>query len=142
VIAAAQRALHLTGLLDADPGAPVPAHIEEAPQPAVVVPDDQDALPADLHDLKLAGISQVSPARRAEPVTFEDRFPLAGKDIGIGVGTSRQRGYQAPATGQGGSRRGRISGQWHGLSPRELDRTSQAAGPAQVRLYPELCRVQ
>jgi len=55
VIAAAQVPAHLAIVFAAQPGAAVPAHVEERAQLAVPAADDQDALPADPRDLERTG---------------------------------------------------------------------------------------
>ena len=68
MIGAAKVPADLPGLLRADARAAVPADVEEGAQPAVALPDDDDALLARLDRLELAGRGDVAGPGDAEPV--------------------------------------------------------------------------
>ena len=89
MVGALERALAGAAVLTADPGAAVPADVEEGPRLTLAVAAEDEALPPDLHRLEVAWLGQVAAPGGAEPHLLEDLLLLLGEHLRRGVGVAR-----------------------------------------------------
>src|SRR5207249_6449353 len=75
-----------------EPGPPMPAHVEECPQPIVLAAYHDDALGADRHGPVVAGDRELIPAPDAHPAAREQARLLELPDGGIVVEAAGQGG--------------------------------------------------
>ena len=81
MVGALERALALAAVRAAHPRAAVPADVEEGARLTLAVAGEDQAFPADLHGLEVAGVGQLAATRGAEPHLLEDPLLLLAEDL-------------------------------------------------------------
>ena len=133
VVRALERALGLAAVRAAQPGAAVPADVEERARLPLAVTAEDQALPADLHGLEVARLGQLAAAGGAEPHLLEDPFLLLPEDLRGGVGVPGQGSDQALGDAVAGVLEDRRVGSWGLFGQGHADSPWTAAGTGMTR---------